>query len=65
MCAPGAGRPVSAAYLLANNPDFVTDVMERETMIVMPESNFAFEISLAGTKKAIEAARECNASLTN
>ncbi len=34
-------------------------------MIVMPQSIFAFELSLAGTKKAIEAARECNASLTN
>lgn len=62
---PNLADGYKGGYLLANNPDFVTDVMERETMIVMPESNFAFEISLAGTKKAIEAARACNASLTN
>ena len=52
-------------YMLANNPDFVDDVMKRYNMLVMPESSNAFEVSLDGTMKAIEKARECNASLTN
>ncbi|MEM6566293.1 MAG: hypothetical protein AAF665_17695 [Pseudomonadota bacterium] len=47
-------------YILANNPDFVDDVMKRYNMIVMPETSFAFEVSLDGTMKAIEKARECN-----
>ena len=62
---PNLADDYKGGYLLANNPDFVDDVMNRENMIVMPETTFAFEISLAGTKKAIEAARICNASLTN
>jgi len=62
---PNLADGYKGGYLLANNPDFVDDVMNRENMIVMPETTFAFEISLDGTKKAIEAARACNASLTN
>lgn len=50
-------------YLLANNPDFVDDVMKRYNMVVMPESSNSFEVSLDGTFKAIEKARECNASI--
>jgi len=48
-------------YLLTNNPDFVEDVMKSYNMIVMPEDEFAFVVSLDGTFKAIEAARECTA----
>lgn len=62
---PNLADDYKGGYLLANNPDFVTDIMERESMIVMPEDANTFEISLDGTMKAIEAARECNASLTN
>lgn len=47
-------------YILANNPDFVNDVMKRYNMVVMPEDANAFEVSLDGTLKAIEAARKCN-----
>ncbi len=47
-------------YILANNPKFVEDVQRRYNMIVMPDSNFGFEISLDGTLKAIDAARVCN-----
>lgn len=48
-------------YILANNPQFVEDIMKRYTMIVMPEDEYAFVVSLDGTMKAIEAARACTA----
>ena len=47
-------------YFLANNPNFVEDVMKRYEMIVFPEDAYAFPVSLDGTMKAIEAARKCN-----
>ncbi|WP_372580385.1 hypothetical protein [Ruegeria hyattellae] len=52
-------------YILANNPNFVDDVMKRYTMIVMPEDKAAFQVSLDGTFKAIEAARKCNVEQAN
>lgn len=58
-------RGYKGGYILANNPNFVDDIMKRYNMIVMPEDANAFEVSLDGTMKAIEAARECNDSLTN
>lgn len=48
-------------YILANNPDFVDDVMKRYTMTVYPDDANSFDVSLDGTFKAIEAARKCNA----
>lgn len=50
-------------YLLANNPDFVDDIMEKYVMTVEPEDKNAYEVSLDGTFKAIEKARECNAAV--
>ena len=50
-------------YLLANNPAFVDDIMKRYNMTVMPEDDNAFVVSLDGTLKAIEKARECNAAV--
>ena len=47
-------------YILANNPDFVTDVMKKYVMTVYPEDANTFDVSLDGTFKAIEAARKCN-----
>ncbi len=50
----------TGGYILANNPQFVDDVMKKHEMIVFPEKEFAFGVNLDGTFKAIEAARECN-----
>lgn len=48
-------------YILANNPNFVEDVMKKYVMTVYPEDANTFDVSLDGTFKAIEAARVCNA----
>lgn len=48
-------------YILANNAMFVDDVMNKEEMTVFPKDDFAFKVSLAGTKAAIEAATTCTA----
>lgn len=48
-------------YILANNPDFVDDIMKRYAMTVYPDDANSFDVSLDGTFKAIEAARKCNA----
>jgi hypothetical protein len=50
-------------YLLANNPDFVDDIMKKYVMTVEPEDKNAYDVSLDGTFKAIEKARECNAAV--
>ncbi|MGV6803411.1 MAG: hypothetical protein ACWA49_04330 [Ruegeria sp.] len=50
----------TGGYILANNPQFVDDVMKKYEMTVFPEKAFAFTVSLDGTLKAIEAARTCN-----
>ena len=47
-------------YILANNPNFVNDVMKKYVMTVYPEDANTFDVSLDGTFKAIEAARKCN-----
>jgi hypothetical protein len=51
-------------YLLANNPDFVDDLMKRFNMTVMPEDKNSYVVSLEGTFLAIEKARECNAAVS-
>ncbi len=48
-------------YFLADNPQFVEDVMNQYEMTVYPKDDFAFKISLDGTKMAIESAMKCNA----
>lgn len=50
----------TGGYILANNAQFVDDVMKKYEMTVFPEKEFAFTVSLDGTFKAIEAARKCN-----
>lgn len=47
-------------YLLTNNPKFVEDVEKQYEMVIFPEETYAWIVSLDGTMKAIEAARECN-----
>lgn len=46
-------------YILTDNPAFVDDVMNMEEMTIFPKDDFAFKVSLAGTKAAIEAATTC------
>jgi len=55
----------TGGYILANNPNFISDVMKKYDMIVFPEEEFAFTVSLDGTLKAIEAARKCNMEQTS
>lgn len=52
----------SGGYVVSDDPQFVKDIMQQYEMVVFPETNFSFSINLAGTLKAIEAGRECNAS---
>jgi hypothetical protein len=53
----------SGGYVLSDDPQFVTDIAQQYEMVVFPEQEWAFVVDLTGTKKAIELARECNASL--
>ena len=55
----------TGGYILANNPQFVDDVMKKYDMTVFPEKEFAFTVNLDGTLKAIEAARKCNQEQTS
>lgn len=50
----------SGGYILSDDPQFVKDIAQQYTMTVFPEKEYGFSIDLAGTKKAIEMARECN-----
>lgn len=52
----------SGGYVLSDDPNFVQDIKQQYEMVVFPETDFAFTIDLTGTKKAIEAAGECNKS---
>jgi hypothetical protein len=54
----------SGGYVLSDDPQFVTDIAQQYEMVVFPEKEYAFVVNLAGTKKAIEMARECNAKQT-
>lgn len=50
----------SGGYVTSDNPMFVKDIEQQYEMIVFPESEYSFIVDLAGTKKAIAMARECN-----
>lgn len=50
----------SGGYVLSDSPEFVKDIEQQYTMTVFPEKEYAFTVDLAGTKKAIAMARECN-----
>jgi hypothetical protein len=52
----------TGGYVVSDDPQFVEDIMQQYTMVVLPESEFSFVINLDGTMKAIEAARECTAA---
>lgn len=53
----------SGGYFLTDNPDLVTAIAEGHEMVAFPEKAGAFVVDLTGTKRAIEEARKCNASL--
>ena len=55
----------SGGYVLSDNPQFVKDIEQQFEMVVFPEKEYAFSVNLAGTKKAIEMARECNTKQLN
>ena len=55
----------SGGYVTSDNPMFVKDIEQQYEMIVFPESDYSFVVDLAGTKKAIAMARECNAAQMN
>lgn len=48
----------SGAYLLADNPDFIAGVASKHVMKAVNEAQI-FELSLEGTKKAMEMGRKC------
>lgn len=48
-------------YILANNPDFISDLAKKHVMTVFPKKEAAFTVDLTGTYKAIAEARKCNA----
>ncbi len=50
----------SGGYILSDDPQFANDIAQQYVMTVFPETDFAFTVDLAGTKKAMEMARECN-----
>ncbi|AXI46475.1 hypothetical protein C1J03_10860 [Sulfitobacter sp. SK012] len=50
----------SGGYVLSDSPMFVKDIEQQYEMVVFPETEYSFVVDLAGTKKAIEMARECN-----
>ena len=51
----------SGGYVLSDDPQFVEDIARQYEMVVFPEKKHSFIVNLAGTLKAIEMARECNA----
>lgn len=51
----------SGGYILANNAAFIDDLAKKHTMTVFPETEAAFIVNLAGTYKAMEEGRKCNA----
>ncbi len=51
----------TGGYILANNPQFIEDLAKKYTMTVFPKKEQSFEVDLAGTYKAMEMARTCNA----
>lgn len=50
----------SGGYVLSDDPAFFEDIAKQYSMTVFPEKEYAFEVNLAGTYKALEMARECN-----
>ena len=48
----------SGAYILANNPAFIDDLANRNTLKAIDHTR-VFTMSLAGTKAAIEMGRAC------
>ena len=54
----------SGGYVLTDDPKVFEDIRRARTMTVFPEKEFAFEVDLSGTAKALDLARKCNAEQT-
>lgn len=50
----------SGGYVLSDDPKFIDDIARKEVMTVFPQKEYVFSVSLKGTYKAIEMARQCN-----
>lgn len=50
----------SGGYVLTDDPQMIEDIAQQYTMTVFPEKSYGFILDLAGTKKALEMARDCN-----
>lgn len=48
-------------YAFFNNPEFIKEFGKRNTVVIKGDKGNAFDISLKGTTKAINAARNCDA----
>ncbi len=57
----GITKGYSGGYVLSDDPKFITDIADKHVMTVFPEKEYVFSVNLAGTHKAIEMARKCNA----
>ena len=53
----------SGGYVLSDDPDFVTAIAEGRELIAFPEKPWFFVVDLTGTKRAIDEAKNCHASL--
>lgn len=51
----------SGAYILANNPNFIADVANKQTLKAV-DTERVFTLDLTGTKKAMMMGSECNAA---
>lgn len=58
-------RGYHGGYILANNPNFVADIENGEAMIAFSDRGDGIVVDLNGTKKAIEEASACTASLNS
>jgi len=53
----------SGGYVLSNDPDFVTAIAQGRKLLAFPEKPWFFIVDLTGTKRAIDEAKKCQASL--
>ncbi len=54
---------LTGGYMYVNNPDFVSDVENGQVMTIHTTAENSVEVDLTGTKKGIEMARACYASM--
>jgi len=52
---------LNGGYILTDSAEFVEDIAKQYTMTVFPEQSYGFVMNLAGTYKALEMVKKCNA----